>query len=136
MYKNIHFLTPVARLASDSAFFRFFDFRKAWVGLLCLASALFLLAAPISVIQGVFSVFTGSLIAGLLFLALIFLAFAGAVGAVSEEVLKKAARRPPQTPRFENDLAPRFVSFSSCPTAPDLRPPKNIDFQEHPRKSR
>lgn len=120
----IHFFTPVARLATDSAFFRIFDLRKAWCGILVFTLALFLLAAPVAVIAGVFSSAAGYIMLASLFSTLIFLAFLGAASAVGVEILEKAARRPPQTTEFENDLAPRLVSYFSISTSPDLRPPK------------
>lgn len=121
----IHFFTPVARLAANSTLFRVFDLRKKWwVGLLILGSMLFLAGTQIGAILGVFSVFTDMLIGPVLFLILLFLTFAGVAAPIAEEVLQKAARRPPQTTEFENDLAPRLVSYFSVSTSPDLRPPK------------
>lgn len=86
--------------------------------------SLFLVGTPILAILDVFSLQAAVIIGTVLFFSLVFLAVAGAAAPIAEEVLEKAAKRPPQTSGFENDLAPRFVSFFSHATTPDLRPPK------------
>jgi len=123
----IHFFTPLARFVIASALFRVFDLRRGRVGLLILTLSVMLELPPIAIIVGVFSVFTAALIGSVLFLALLFLAFAGTAAPIAEEVLEKAAQRPPQTSSYQNDLAPRFVSFFSHATTPDPRPPRALN---------